>query len=77
LPEPTTPPADERLCVKQEDIAAVAGVSAKTLERLAKKGESVGRLKLGRAVVFHLPTLNAWLTARAAPAIAAPAITTA
>ncbi len=66
---PVTPlvPTDlDPLAIDQREAARLTGLSAKTLSRLADAGEAVGRVKIGRRVVFHVPTLSAWLSARAA-----------
>jgi phage terminase Nu1 subunit (DNA packaging protein) len=56
----------DRLTVDQSEAARLSGVSAKTLGRLADAGVPVGRLKVGRRVLFHVETLNRWLVAQAA-----------
>lgn len=53
------------LTIDQQDAAKRTSLSAKTLGRLADAGEPVGRLKVGRRVLYHVPTLAAWLAARA------------
>ncbi len=64
---PTTTTADiDPLAIDQRDAAKLTGLSAKTLGRLADAGEPVGRVKVGRRVLYHLPTLTAWLSAHAA-----------
>jgi len=45
--------------------AKFTGLSAKTLDRHAAAGENVGRIKIGRRVLYHLPTLKAWLASKA------------
>jgi hypothetical protein len=57
---------DEPLGIDQFEAARRTGLSAKTLQRLADAGEPVGRVKVGRRVVFHVPTLAAWLARQAA-----------
>lgn len=52
------------ISIDQREAARLTGLSAKTLERRAKDGEPVGRIKIGRRVVFHLPTLETWLRSR-------------
>ena len=56
---------DEPLAIGQHDAARLAGVSAKTLERLAAAGEQVGRIKVGGRVLYHRPTLARWLEQQA------------
>ena len=64
---PTPPAADlDPLAIDQRDAARLTGLSAKTLGRLADAGEPVGRVKVGRRVLYHRATLAAWLSARAA-----------
>lgn len=58
------------LTLDQRDAAMLTNLSAKTLGRLADAGEAVGRIKVGRRVLYHRPTLSAWLAAQAA--IASP-----
>jgi phage terminase Nu1 subunit (DNA packaging protein) len=54
------------LTVDQSEAARLSGLSSKTLGRLAERGEPVGRLKVGRKVLFHVASLSAWLAARTA-----------
>ncbi len=61
-----TAPTSEPLAVDQCEAARRTGLSAKTLGRLADTGEPLGRVKIGRRVLYHVPTLSAWLSARAA-----------
>ncbi len=67
--EPLIPPpaaADlEALALDQHEAARLTRLSAKTLGRLADAGEPVGRVKIGRRVLYHRATLSAWLSARA------------
>jgi phage terminase Nu1 subunit (DNA packaging protein) len=56
----------DRMTVDQSEAARLSGLSSKTLGRLADRGETVGRLKVGRKVLFHVASLSAWLAARAA-----------
>jgi len=63
---PVTPPAAaDAITIDQHEAARLTGLSAKTLERLAGAGEPVGRVKVGRRVLYHRATLAAWLLARA------------
>lgn len=50
----------------QRGAAAFTGLSAKSLERLAAAGEPVGRLKIGRRVVYLRAALERWLESKAA-----------
>jgi hypothetical protein len=63
LPEPT--PADDRITVREPEAARLTCLSGKTLKRIAARGEAIGRITEGRVVLFHLPTLRAWMAARA------------
>jgi phage terminase Nu1 subunit (DNA packaging protein) len=56
------------IAIDQNDAARLTGMSAKTLDRLAKAGQPVGRIKIGRRVLYHRATLAAWLAAQAAGA---------
>lgn len=60
-------PCSDALAIDQHEAARLTGLSAKTLERLAAAGEPVGRVKIGRRVVFHRDTLVGWLANRATP----------
>jgi excisionase family DNA binding protein len=63
---PAAPAADlDTLAIDQDEAARLTGLSAKTLGRLADAGEPVGRVKIGRRVLFHRAKLAAWLLARA------------
>ena len=63
----TPPPTDlDPLTIDQHEAARLTRLSAKTLGRLADAGEPVGRVKIGRRVLYHVSTLSAWLSARAA-----------
>ena len=64
IPTPTTDL--DPLTIDQHEAARLTRLSAKTLGRLADAGEPVGRVKIGRRVLYHVPTLSAWLSARAA-----------
>lgn len=59
---PTTTP--DPINIDQAEAAKLTGLSGKTLERLAKSGEPVGRFRIGTRVLFHLPTLRAWFANR-------------
>ena len=64
LPPPAAADLDA-LAIDQREAARLTGLSAKTLGRLADAGEPVGRMKIGRRVLYHRATLSAWLSARA------------
>jgi hypothetical protein len=57
------------LTLDQRDAAKLTNLSAKTLGRLADAGEAVGRIKIGRRVLYHRPTLALWLAAQAATVV--------
>ena len=65
LMAPTTSSPD-RVTLDQTEAEQFSGLSAKTLERHAKAGEPVGRVKIGRRVLFLKATLQAWLTSKLA-----------
>jgi len=56
------------LCVDGREAAKLSGLCAKSLERLAAQGENLGRLKIGRRVVYHVATLQKWIESRLASA---------
>lgn len=67
-----TPPSQasiDPLAIDQREAAMVTGLSAKTLGRLADAGEPVGRVKIGRRVLYHRATLSTWLLSRAEGAL--------
>jgi DNA-binding XRE family transcriptional regulator len=62
---PDLPATTAPLTLSQEEAARFVGVSAKTLKRLADRGEPVGRITLcTRRVVFLRAHLEAWLTSK-------------
>ena len=69
-PTQSAAPTAAPLAIDQGEAARLTGLSAKTLGRLADAGEPVGRVKIGRRVVYHLPTLTTWLVSRAVPNVA-------
>lgn len=56
----------DKVTFDQNQAAAFAGVSAKSLERLAAAGEPVGRLKVGRRVLYLRAALERWLESKTA-----------
>jgi phage terminase Nu1 subunit (DNA packaging protein) len=60
-----TPPAPDPINIDQTEAARLCGLSSKTLERLSRSGEPLGRFRVGNRVLFHFPTLKAWFSARA------------
>jgi hypothetical protein len=64
---PTVPAVSDLdpLAIDQYEAARLTGLSAKTLGRLADAGETIGRIKINRRVLYHRPTLAAWFAARA------------
>ena len=69
----TNPPLEESAALDGPAAARLTGLSAKTLERRALEGEPVGRIKIGRRVLFHRATLIAWLAEKAQPQSASSA----
>src|SRR3954454_14589068 len=66
MPSDLLPVVDlDVLAIDQREAARLTGLSAKTLGRLADAGEPVGRVKVGRRVLYHRAKLAAWLLARA------------
>jgi hypothetical protein len=61
----------DSITIDQEKAERLTGLSAKTLGRLADAGEPVGRLKVGRRVLYHRATLAAWLLSRVAGGVRA------
>lgn len=53
--------------LSQVEAAAFTGVSAKSLDRLSAAGEPLGRIKIGRRVVYLRTALEKWLDAKTAP----------
>jgi len=49
------------------EAASFTKLSAKTLERHAEAGEPVGRVKIGRRVVYLRAALEAWLASKTKP----------
>ena len=60
----TNPPL-EAVALDGPDAARLSGLSAKTLERRAFEGEPLGRIKIGRRVLYHRETLLTWLASKA------------
>ena len=58
-------PPVEAVALDGTAAARLSGLSAKTLERRALEGEPLGRIKVGRRVLFHRATLEAWLASKA------------
>ncbi len=63
----TNPPLEEAAALDGPAAARLTGLSAKTLDRRALEGEPVGRIKIGRRVLFHRATLVAWMACKANP----------
>jgi hypothetical protein len=63
------PPTLEVVTYTQAEAAEVSRLSAKTLERHWQAGEPVGRIKIGRRVVYLRSALEAWLISKATPAV--------
>ena len=56
----------EPITIGQREAAKLTGLSALTLKRRTAEGQSTGRSKIGRRVVFHLGQLRAWLASQIA-----------
>jgi excisionase family DNA binding protein len=56
---------NDTITLTQDEAARLSNVSAKTLERLAAAGQPVGRIKVGRRVLFVREALERWLLAQA------------
>ena len=54
----------EAVALNGPEAAKFTGLSAKTLDRHADAGEPVGRLKIGRRVVYLKAALAAWLASK-------------
>ena len=55
----------EAVTLTGPEAAGFTKLSAKTLDRHAEAGEPVGRIKIGRRVVYLRAALEAWLTSKA------------
>ncbi len=55
---------DDAITVDQLGAEKVTGLSYKTLERAALAGEPVGRIKVGRRVLFVREVLEAWIKSK-------------
>ena len=69
--DPAPPSTDGGVLVPAADAERLSSYCYKTLKRLHDRGETVGLVKVGRAVRFHRATLLRWLDARAGVAPAA------
>ena len=58
---PATAAEQDTFTVDQVEAARLTKLSAKTLDRLARRGERVGQLKVGRRVLYHRLTLERWV----------------
>jgi hypothetical protein len=56
--------APDTITVDQREAERLSGVSYKTLERLASAGEAVGRVRIGRRVLFVRDVLEAYIRAQ-------------
>lgn len=59
---PLAGPPPDVLMLTGDQLAALLQVSRKTVDRLARDGSVPGRIKLGNRVLYHRPTVEAWLT---------------
>jgi len=62
----------EAIALTGPEAAAFSKLSAKTLERHAEAGEPVGRIKIGRRVVYLKSALEAWLRSKTQPVAISP-----
>ena len=76
MPTPCTRDAKvealEAVALNGPEAAKFTGLSAKTLDRHAEAGEPVGRVKIGRRVVYLKATLAAWLASKSNPVATSP-----
>jgi hypothetical protein len=56
--------AIDAITVDQLEAERLTKLSYKTLERYALAGEPVGRIKIGRRVLFVRRQLEAWITSK-------------
>lgn len=54
----------DRITVDQLEAERITNLSYKTLERHALAGEPVGRVKIGRRVLFVRIVLEAWINSK-------------
>jgi hypothetical protein len=66
IPSAVSAPPAEAATLTGPEAARFTNLSAKTLDRHAAAGEPVGRIKVGRRVLYLKTTLEAWLMAKAA-----------
>ena len=57
----------EAVTLTGPEAALFTKLSAKTLERHAEAGELVGRIKVGRRVLFLKASLESWLNSKFTP----------
>lgn len=71
---PSQPKADdlEAVALTGPEAAKFTRLSAKTLDRHAEAGEPVGRVKIGRRVVYLKAALAAWLASKSNPVATSP-----
>jgi hypothetical protein len=54
----------DRITVDQLEAERISGLSYKTLERHAQAGEPVGRVKIGRRVLYVRSVLETWIKSK-------------
>ena len=64
MADPVTDQQCGSLTVDQTEAARLTKLSAKTLGRLADSGEPVGRIKVGRRVLFLRSAIERWLVSK-------------
>lgn len=57
--------ASDTITLDQNEAARITRLSAKTLGRLADGGECLGRIKIGRRVLYLRSSLEQWLASKA------------
>ncbi len=62
----------EAVALSGPEAAKFTCLSAKTLDRHFKAGEPVGRVKIGRRVVYLKAALAAWLASKTQPVASSP-----
>lgn len=62
---PQTAALAETLTLDQSEAARLTKLSAKTLGRLADAGEPIGRIRIGRRVLYLRSSLEQWLASKA------------
>ena len=64
MADPATTSHAESITVDQAEAARLTRLSAKTLGRFADAGEPLGRIKIGRRVLYLRAALERWLVSK-------------